>query len=108
MRYQVTTTYTPREALEQALADFGPGGLGLQLTSQQNLGVVFEGGGGHIAVTAQPGAKTTLEIETREWDYAVQQFMARVQRGRPWWQRWWRRTQSGTSRPASFTVLNRS
>jgi hypothetical protein len=55
MRYQVTTPYTPREALEQALADFGPGGLGLQLTSEQNLGVVFQGGGGHIAVTAQPG-----------------------------------------------------
>jgi hypothetical protein len=108
MRYQVTTTCTPREALEQALADFGPGGLGLQLTTQQNLGVVFEGGGGHIAVTAQPGATTTLEIETREWDSAVKQFMARVQRGRPWWQRWWRRTRSGTARPGSFTVLDHS
>jgi hypothetical protein len=108
MRYQVTTTYTPREALEQALADFGPGGLGLQLTSQQNLGIVFQGGGGHIAVTAQPGAETTLEIETREWDYAVKQFMARVQRGHSWWQRWWPRKRSGTSRPASFTVLDHS
>jgi hypothetical protein len=91
MRYQVTTPLTPREALEQALADFGPGGLGLQLTSQTNLSVVLQGGGGHIAVTAEPGAKTTLEIETREWDYGVQQFMARVHRRRPWWQRWWRR-----------------
>ena len=76
MRYQVTTPLTPREALEQALADFGPGGLGLQLTSQTNLNVVFQGGGGHIAVTAQPGAETTLDLETREWDYAVKQFMA--------------------------------
>ena len=108
MRYQVTTSLTPREALEQALADFGPGGLGLQLTSQTNLSVVFQGGGGHIAVTAQPGAETTLELETREWDYAVKQFMAQVQRRRPWWQRWWRRTRSGTARPASFTVLDRS
>ncbi len=81
MRYQVTTPLTPREALEQALADFGPGGLGLQLTSQHNLDMVFQGGGGHIAVTAQPGAKTTLELETREWDYAVKQFMAQVHRG---------------------------
>ena len=71
MRYQVITTLTPRQALEQALADFGPGGLGLQITSQTNLGLVFRGGGGHIAVTAQPGAETTLELETREWDYAV-------------------------------------
>jgi hypothetical protein len=108
MRYQVTTTLTPREALEQALADFGPGGLGLQLTSQTNLEVSFQGGGGYIAVTAQPGAKTTLELETREWDYAVQQFMGRVSRGRSWWQRWWPRKRPSTSRPASFTVLNQS
>ena len=78
MRYQVTTPLTPREALEQALADFGPSGLGLQLTSQTNLSLVLQGGGGHIAVTAEPGAKTTLEIETREWDYPVRQFMREV------------------------------
>ena len=76
MRYQVTTPLTPREALEQALADFGPGGLGLQLTSQTNLSLVLQGGGGHIAVTAEPGAKTTLDIETREWDYGVEPLTA--------------------------------
>jgi hypothetical protein len=108
MRYQVITSLTPREALEQALADFGPGGLGLQITSQTNLSLVLQGGGGHITVTAEPGAKTTLELETREWDYAVEQFMVRVQRRRPWWQRWLRRKQPGTSRPASFTVLDKS
>jgi len=108
MRYQVTTSLTPREALEQALADFGPSGLGLQLMSQTNLRLVFQGGGGHIAVTAEPGATTTLEIETREWDYGVQQFMGRVQRRRPWWQRWWHSKRPGPSRPASFTVLKNS
>jgi len=35
MCYEVTTTLTPREALEQALADFGPGGLGLDHVSSQ-------------------------------------------------------------------------
>jgi hypothetical protein len=108
MRYQVTTPLTPREALEQALADFGPDGLGLQLTAQTNLSLVLQGGGGHIAVTAEPGAPTTLETETREWDYGVQQFMARIQRHRPWWQRWWPRKKPSTSRPASFTVLDHS
>ena len=108
MRYQVTTTLTPRQALEQALAEFGPGGVGLQITSQTNLGLVFQGGGGHIAVTVQPGAETPLALETREWDYAVEKFMARVHRRRPWWQRWWQRKRPGTSRPASFTVLDYS
>jgi hypothetical protein len=91
MRYQVATPLAPREALEQALTAFGPGGLGLQLTSS-HLDLVFQGGGGHITVTALPGAATMLEVETRGWDHAVKQFMARVQRGRPWWQRWWRRS----------------
>jgi hypothetical protein len=108
MRYQVTTSLMPREALEQALTEFGPGGLGLQLTSQTNLGVVFQGGGGHIAITAQPGTETTLELETREWDYAVKQFMAQLQRQPSWWQRLWRRTRPGASRSASFTVLDNS
>jgi hypothetical protein len=108
MRYQVTTPLTPREALEQALADFGPSGLGLQITSQTNLSLVFQGGGGHITVTAAPGAKTTLELETRERDYAVKQFMARVQQRRHWWQHWWQRKHPGASRPASFTVLDHS
>jgi hypothetical protein len=108
MRYQTTTVLTPRQALEQTLAAFGPGGVGLQITSQSNLSLVFQGGGGHIAVTAQPGAETTLALETREWDNAVEQFMARVHRRRSWWQRWRRRQQPGTSRPASFTVLDHS
>ena len=108
MRYQVTTPLTPREALEQALADFGSDGLGLQLTSQTNLSLVFQGGGGHITVTAAAGEQTTLEIETREWDYGVQQFMAHVQRRPPWWQRWWRRKKPAPARPASFTVLKNS
>ena len=65
MRYQVTTPRTPREALEQALADFGPGGLGLQLTSQTNVSLVFQGGGGHIAVTAEPGAHDDVGHQKR-------------------------------------------
>lgn len=106
MRYGVVTALTPREALEQAIAAFGPGGRGLQIVSQTNLRLVFQGGGGYIAVTAQPGAKTTLELETREWDAAVQQFMARVHRRPPWWRRWWRRKRPETSQPVSFTVLH--
>ena len=108
MRYGVITEMTPREALEQAIADFGPGGLGLTITSQTNLGIVFQGGGGYLAITAQAGPKTALDLETREWDHAVQQFMARVHRRRPWWQRWRRRKRLETARPASFTILNDS
>lgn len=76
MRYEVTTTLTPQEALERAIAYFGHGGQGLEITSKSDLSLVFQGGGGYVAITARSGDNTTLDLETREWDYAVRQFMA--------------------------------
>ena len=78
MRYEVTTKLTPQEALARAIAYFGHGGEGLEVTSRGGLSLVFQGGGGYVAITAQPGDKTTLDLETREWDRAVRQFMAEV------------------------------
>jgi hypothetical protein len=40
--------------------------------------MVFEGGGGYVAITVQPGEQTTLEPERRGWDRAVREFMKRV------------------------------
>jgi hypothetical protein len=107
MRYQVSTELTPQEALQQAIAHFGPGGVGLQITSQTLFGVVLQGGGGYVAITVQPGhEQTVLELETREWDYPVRQFMAQVSRRRPWWRRWWRRKPQVAPPPPTFTILN--
>jgi hypothetical protein len=82
MRYEVTTKLTPQEALQRAITHFGLQGTGLEIIDQNEACLVFQGGGGHVAVTAcpgkTPGEKTTVEIETREWDYAVRQFMDRV------------------------------
>jgi hypothetical protein len=82
MRYQVTTKLTPQQTLHRAMAHFGPQGEGLELTSQSHQYLVFQGGGGHVAVTVQaeepPGAGTVVELETREWDYQVRQFMQQV------------------------------
>ncbi len=109
MRYEVMTGLNSREALEQALHHFGPQGAGLRLTSQTNLGLVFQGGGGHVAIVAKngPGAKTTLELETREWDWEVRKFMAHISRLPRWWERWLRRKKpQPPAQPPSFRVLN--
>jgi hypothetical protein len=111
MRYQVITVQTPQEILEQAIRHFGPQGAGLHMTSQNLLGVVFQGGGGYVVVTLQPSAEeTVVELETREWDFPVQQFMARIHRRRRWWQRWrWgSRRPSGEAPRASspFRILD--
>ena len=80
MRYEVTTSLKPQQALDRVAAHFGPQGLGLEITAKDESSLVFQGGGGHVAVMVQPSdtAKTTLEIETREWDHAVRQFMAEI------------------------------
>jgi hypothetical protein len=79
MRYQVTTKLSPQEALQRALTHFGVQGVGLQPVDQTDTCVTFEGGGGHVSVMACRAEKhTSLDIETREWDYAVRQFMQQV------------------------------
>jgi hypothetical protein len=82
MRYEVKTQLTPAEALQRAIGHFGPQGVGLEITDRNPACLIFQGGGGHVAVTACPGEtpkdKTRVELETREWDYAVRQFMADV------------------------------
>ncbi len=105
MRYEVSTGLTPRQALELAITHFGPQGAGLSIVSQTNLSLGFQGGGGHVAISAQAGKKTTLEIETREWDFAVREFMAQVSRLPRWWSRWWPRKKTAERQP-SFQVLN--
>jgi hypothetical protein len=78
-RYSVETKRSPEGAVEMAAAYFGEAGLGLEATEKGPCCVYFEGGGGHVYVTAFTGDKgTTVELETREWDYHVKQFMHQV------------------------------
>jgi hypothetical protein len=72
MRYETTTSLAPDAALAAAERFFAGGfGLAVRLRGPQTLG--FEGGGGHVAVLSEH--PTTLEIETREWDTPVTEFI---------------------------------
>jgi len=104
MHYVVITGLTPCQAFERAIEHFGPRGEGLQLTSQTSQSLVFQGGGGHVAITAKAGAQTVLELETHGWDEAGQQFMAQVSRRR-WLSRWWRRRKPAMSLPLMCNTL---
>ena len=105
MRYEVITGLTPCEVVEHAIGHFGPRGARLQLVSQTSQNLVFQGGGGHVAITVKPGAQTILELETHGWDEAGQQFMARVSRRR-WLSRWWRRRKPAISLPLMGNKLS--
>lgn len=78
-RYSVETRLNPEEAIKAAVAYFGEGGLGLKAEEQGPCCVYFEGGGGFVRATASEGKKrTTVNLETREWDYHVKQFMQKI------------------------------
>ena len=82
MRYEVKTHLTPPETMQEAIEYFGTQGVGLELTHQDHACLIFQGGGGHVAVTvdANGGGKsqTTVQLETREWDYPVRKFMGKL------------------------------
>jgi len=75
-RYSLETNRSADEVLDKARKFFGEGGIGLEAEEQSECCVNFEGGGGFVTVTVDPGEKKTgVEIETREWDHQVKQFV---------------------------------
>lgn len=79
--YSVETILGPEEAVEETMAYFGERGLGLEVTEEGSCCARFQGGGGFVGVTAdkeEDEEKTTVELETREWDYHVKRFMREI------------------------------
>jgi hypothetical protein len=76
MRYGSKTRLSTSRVLAKAEEYFGAGGLGLEVTSRDNCCISLAGGGGHVTVTVSEGDKTSVDVETQEWDYQVKDFMA--------------------------------
>ncbi len=73
------TKLTPEEAVKRAVEFFGPGGYGLTVKEQNPDCAYFEGGGGGVDVTAcAEGKGASVELESREWDYQVKEFIAKI------------------------------
>jgi hypothetical protein len=79
MRYKTTTTLAPELALAAA-EQFFSGEFGLTVRQRGPQVIGFEGAGGHVLVSVTGEHPTTLELETREWDRQVMQFMERLSR----------------------------
>jgi len=79
--YSTETRLPSAEVLQRAISHFGPGGLGLEVCRQDPCRVDLTGGGGHVTITARTeGKKTTVDLETREWDFHVRQFVREIAR----------------------------
>lgn len=78
-RYSKQSKLQPEEVLRRA-ADFFGAGLGLTVAERTECCLSFEGGGGHVTVSAarcEPD-RTDVDLETREWDYQVKKFMEEI------------------------------
>ncbi|HUT87386.1 MAG TPA: hypothetical protein VMX15_04800 [Candidatus Heimdallarchaeota archaeon] len=81
MNYSVNTKLSCEQVVVAALKHFGEGGVGLDVTGQGADCVSFEGGGGHVEITAcrkEGGKRSEVNILTREWDYQVKEFMGQI------------------------------
>ncbi|MBI4181089.1 MAG: hypothetical protein HY528_04085 [Chloroflexi bacterium] len=79
LKVATKTKLSPEEAVKRAVKFFGPGGLGLQVKEENPECARFEGGGGGVDVTAcAEGKGTSVELESREWDYQVKKFIEKI------------------------------
>jgi len=78
-RYGVKTSLSPEDVIEAAERYFGADGLEMDREETGACCAYFQGGGGFVRVTAgEEGGQTTVDLETREWDYHVRQFMEEI------------------------------
>ncbi|MFC1939624.1 hypothetical protein ACFLXO_02935 [Chloroflexota bacterium] len=79
LKLATNTKLTPEEAIKRAVDFFGPGGYGLEVKEQSPNCAYFLGGGGGVNVTACAGDKgTSVEVESREWDFQVKAFVGKI------------------------------
>lgn len=79
LKIAAKTKLSPEEAIKRAVEFFGPNGYGLQVKEQSPDCAYFEGGGGGVDVTACAEKKgSTVDLESREWDYQVRKFIGEL------------------------------
>jgi hypothetical protein len=79
--FSIETKLSPEQAVENAVAYFGPDVGKLEVVEQEACCARLVGGGGFVQVRAvQEDRGTTVYLETREWDVVVRQFMKQLAR----------------------------
>ncbi|HTY82465.1 MAG TPA: hypothetical protein VMB24_06745 [Dehalococcoidales bacterium] len=81
LNIEAKTKFKPEEVIEKAVDFFGPGGYGLEVKGRAACCLEMEGGGGGIDVNvkaAEKGKGSTVNIETREWENQVKEFLTKI------------------------------
>ena len=79
LKLSAKSKLSSEEVIKRAVKFFGPDGYGLKVTEQDKCCGQFEGGGGGVRViTATEKKGITVDIESREWDYQVKEFIGKI------------------------------
>lgn len=79
IRITKETKLTQAEILDRIYGFFGNGGLGLEEKEWDPCCIFFEGDGGYVRVTlTEKGNERIVDVEARELEYWVQQFMEKL------------------------------
>jgi hypothetical protein len=76
-RYGKKTKLSSSEVIEKAVKYFSEE-RGLKIVEKSQEIVCFENSIGHVTITVCDNGKTDVELETREYDYDVRDFMNRL------------------------------
>jgi hypothetical protein len=80
LRLSTDSRLKPEEVIERA-ADYFGGEFGLTVAWRSPVSARFEGGGGHVQLTATARPQNTeVELETMEWERQVREFAGRLPR----------------------------
>lgn len=75
------TKLTPEEVIAKSIKFFGPGGVGLNIVTEERCCARFEGGGGYVSVqvTEVDGDKEIdVNVLGREFDYHIEKFVKKL------------------------------
>jgi len=73
------SSHSAEEVIKRAVKFYGPEGYGLKVIEKDDCCVTFEGGGGGVYVTTAAEKKgTTVDVESREWDFQTEEFIRKI------------------------------
>jgi hypothetical protein len=79
MKLSAKSKLSSEEVIKRAVKFFGPQGYGLKVEEEGNCCATFEGGGGGVNVTVTEQKKgSTVDVESREWDYQARAFLEKI------------------------------
>jgi hypothetical protein len=79
IRIAKQTKLEPNDIIERASKFFGDDGEKLQEKERNTCCITFEGAGGYVTVSVADEDKfRTVDVETREFEYQVKQFLEKI------------------------------